>query len=797
MKVKLLLLLISIVYLMSSCYAIVENGSIPIFAVVESETSAVRADLGIKIVPGSGRIWSSVGPLIGTSTQHTEKVAVSVATNYSMDVNKYDYMFDIKSDASVVEGPSAGAAMALLLTSMLQDKRLPSYVSITGQIYEDGTIGSVGGVYLKAKKAHESGMKLFLIPKGDAYQTHLFPDGIKTVNLVEYAPKNWGLIVVEVADIDEALKYAFMDLSQIDVNTKIKEQEPFAPEMKTLKEKMKPMKELTMKYISECKEEIKEAKDALNEMSNPDMEIMSALLESITSAEKLMKDANMLYEANYLYSAANNAFLSCVYAGFVKDVAKNPSLLEADSSTISFWKEELMEKVQERKKVLESFYTLERSDWIIAAKQRILWAETSLKSIESKATIAEKLKDYEFAAGWYKISGDFYNIALEAKDKFTAKLDLKEMARKKLIEAENCYAKLPEKDDDIDRRIKSAKAGIEISWYDAAIMDAASAYSLCKSLEDSGRKGLSEIKKMVDEKNVEIYDEITKDNSLIWAELYLDHAEYFKKAAEYYEAEGMNSKAVENAKAALSLAYLAEQTFASSKEIIKALQEADKKQLTIKLPPAENTRIQTPNTKSEQNTSKEETDESTKQIWDYAYLLAIISVAVLLILLILILLFWLHKAKLKRHTAKKQLKRKVEKLENELTKITLLHSRGKISQEEYAAKKAEYEKQIADLKKEISKHSKKLVELDRQVGEIKGLATTLEQIRQHYAQGEITDEDYNKFVEEYNAKVEKLKVDIKSKTESEESELAEQQKNKTEKTSEKILPKRKNKNKVD
>ncbi|MCX8189953.1 MAG: SHOCT domain-containing protein [Candidatus Diapherotrites archaeon] len=767
MKSRGILLLILTTYLMSSCYAIVENGSIPIFAVVESETSAVKAELNISIVPGNGRIWSSVGPLIGTSTQHTEKVAVNVARNYSKDVNKYDYMFDIKSDASVVEGPSAGAAMALLLISMLQDKKLPNYVSITGQIYEDGTVGSVGGVYLKAQKAHESGIKLFLIPKGDAYQTHMFPDGIKTVNLVEYAPKNWGLVVVEVSDIDEALKYAFMDLSEIDVNTKIKEQEPFAPQMKVLKDKMKPMKELTKKYIGNCKEEIKEAKAALNEISNPDMEVMTALLESITNAEKLMKDANMLYEANYLYSAANNAFLSCVYAGFVKDVAKNLSLLESDSSTITFLKEELMEKVQERKNVLESFYTLERSDWLIAAKQRILWAETSLKGMESRLTTIEKLKDYEFAAGWYKISGDFYNIALSAKDKFTAKPNLKEIARKKIIEAENCYAKLSEKDDDIERRIKSAKAGIEIGWHDSAIMDAASAYSLCKSLDEIGKKGLSEIKAMIEEKNKEVYDEISKDNLQVWAELYLDHSEYFKKAADYYQAEGMNSKAIDNAKAALSLAYLAEHTFNSSKEIIKALQEADKKELTIKLPPAENTKSQTPATNTgQQGNGKENSDKSNESAVAYIYILAAIAVVAILIMASI---FLLHRAELKRHPIKKHLKRKIAKLEEELTKINKLHARGKINSEEYAAKKAEYEKQITNLKNEISKYSKKLVELDRQVGEMKGLVAALEQIRYHYSKGEITDEDYNKFVEDYNAKIEKLKMHIKNA-----SELAEE-----------------------
>ena len=55
-------------------------------------------------------------------------------------------MFEIESEAKIVDGPSAGLPITLALIKMVTDKPLPNYVSGTGTIASNGNIGKVGSV---------------------------------------------------------------------------------------------------------------------------------------------------------------------------------------------------------------------------------------------------------------------------------------------------------------------------------------------------------------------------------------------------------------------------------------------------------------------------------------------------------------------------------------------------------------------------------------------------------------------------------------------------------------------------
>ncbi|MCH7902363.1 hypothetical protein IIC68_01265, partial [archaeon] len=105
---KLLLLLTLFSLLFSPAFAVIEKDSIPIYAVTTRGEGLV-AELTLEIEPGEGKIWSSVSPLVGTSTQNAERIAVQVSREFFSRVDDYDFKFTISSVASVVEGPSAGA----------------------------------------------------------------------------------------------------------------------------------------------------------------------------------------------------------------------------------------------------------------------------------------------------------------------------------------------------------------------------------------------------------------------------------------------------------------------------------------------------------------------------------------------------------------------------------------------------------------------------------------------------------------------------------------------------------------
>ena len=121
-----------------------------------------------------------------------------------------------------MDGPSAGAAMTLLLAAELGaggNTELKQDVLITGTINPDGTIGPVGGVPEKALAAGQHGAKLFLVPSGQAFYNEQVcekrqqgPFIYQTCRseqkpLSEYTEKNFGMRVVEVRVINDALAY--------------------------------------------------------------------------------------------------------------------------------------------------------------------------------------------------------------------------------------------------------------------------------------------------------------------------------------------------------------------------------------------------------------------------------------------------------------------------------------------------------------------------------------------------------------------------------------------------------------
>jgi uncharacterized protein len=158
--------------------------------------------------------------LFWVDTQYSIQVAKAVAENVTkINASNYDLIYSIESNASIIGGPSAGAALTIATIAVLKNEKLKSDVMITGTINEDGTIGEIGGVLEKAKAAKDIGAKLFLVPKGQGEQTFLKPDekcvkrGSFTFCETTYQPitvnigNDTGISVIEVSNITEAYKY--------------------------------------------------------------------------------------------------------------------------------------------------------------------------------------------------------------------------------------------------------------------------------------------------------------------------------------------------------------------------------------------------------------------------------------------------------------------------------------------------------------------------------------------------------------------------------------------------------------
>ncbi|MBI4014391.1 MAG: hypothetical protein HY365_00365 [Candidatus Aenigmarchaeota archaeon] len=170
-------------------------------------------------IPGSGQILVSVNSVLSQyDTQLSARAAVLAAGKYTnKNVNDYDIIYVIKADAQAIEGPSAGAAMAISAVAAIENRTLDNSVVITGGIREDGVITAVGGVAEKAGAARDAGATTFLVPTGQ-----LGSDEIERTEqcylrrgrhycIVDYVQKKSasidGLSVIEVSNIGDAIKY--------------------------------------------------------------------------------------------------------------------------------------------------------------------------------------------------------------------------------------------------------------------------------------------------------------------------------------------------------------------------------------------------------------------------------------------------------------------------------------------------------------------------------------------------------------------------------------------------------------
>lgn len=190
-------------------------------AAVDADDLGVLIPLVVELKPGSGKILMNIdNPSFITDTQESMRTAVHEAARItSYELTTTDILFSLKSNISLVGGPSAGAAMTIAAVSVIINKQLDESVAITGTIRDGGTIGQVGGIVQKAEAAKKAGILLFLVPPGQSMVDE------PTQQCSEESGQGWkqtecttstqninvsvvvGINVQEVSTIDEALRY--------------------------------------------------------------------------------------------------------------------------------------------------------------------------------------------------------------------------------------------------------------------------------------------------------------------------------------------------------------------------------------------------------------------------------------------------------------------------------------------------------------------------------------------------------------------------------------------------------------
>ena len=738
MNYKILFCLLFLVLFSANAFAILSSGNTKIFAVTEDE-QGMAADLFLYSIPGSGEVaFVTSNSLVGKDTQSTGNIALQIAQEKSgISGNSHNFIFDIKANASEVDGPSAGAAMTLLMYSTLSEKVLPKNVAITGTINSDGSVGMVGGVYPKAKAASEVGIKLFMIPRGEANQ--VIRDGtVRSINLLKYGPETLGMKVVEVTTIDDVLGYAYSNIGdiQVDVTTTTIGFIPPAIKYKLI---LEPMEALSQNYIKRANAVIDEAKKEL-EVTDLDDDQRSSYYPHLGVAERNVEMAKVFLDQNYLYSAANYSFNARVLAGVIEEIAKTPSLLNNESKVLDLKISNLRREISALKKKM--FYMpTDKAEWVIGAQQRIAYAENALNNLDVDTNIElteeelfDHIYDYVSAEGWFEAATDFFEEAEKSKFKkiIYYSNDFISQIEQRLIEVDTLInsSKVTESAiTEAKRRLNSANISFDSNFYFAALYDSYFAEAFIISEFDKENIADDELMGVV-----EVKIEDNSELNSLWANLFLDHSKFFLENAEFEKSLNKTEAKIANLNTGFDLIVLAGKIDEAKEQIDAYIKYADMEDYI--------------------NDSPEVDIKYVKREYISPYLIILSGVlAFLLCALILVGIYSNYSKSLKGIS-------RAEKLHLVLNRLDKALSQRKVSDAEYFFMKKKYEDELHYVMDKRAKRSKIALNLDESRAKLNALERGLHDLKRHYKSGLIIPEDYDRNVKQFTLEIEGIRRDI-------------------------------------
>jgi ATP-dependent Lon protease len=118
------------------------------------------------------------------------------------DTKRQGIHIHIPEGATPKDGPSAGAAITLVLYSLLTNKKIKNNYAITGEITLQGKITAIGGLELKILGGIKAGVNTFLYPKDNAQEFKIFCEKHKEESkMCEF---------YEVVHINDAIKHVII-----------------------------------------------------------------------------------------------------------------------------------------------------------------------------------------------------------------------------------------------------------------------------------------------------------------------------------------------------------------------------------------------------------------------------------------------------------------------------------------------------------------------------------------------------------------------------------------------------------
>src|ERR1700709_2424149 len=157
------------------------------------------------MLPGKGRFQATgkLGDVMKESIDAARSYVRSKATSFGIKpplFDKIDIHVHVPEGATPKDGPSAGAAMATAIISVITGIPVRRDVAMTGEVTLRGRVLPIGGLKEKLLAALRAGIKTVLIPKENEKDLEEIPDNVRR-----------DLVIVPVTTVDEVLERALVN----------------------------------------------------------------------------------------------------------------------------------------------------------------------------------------------------------------------------------------------------------------------------------------------------------------------------------------------------------------------------------------------------------------------------------------------------------------------------------------------------------------------------------------------------------------------------------------------------------
>lgn len=451
---------------------------------------------------GSGKVFVDISPYFSIETQQSSRNAeIAAASAANANRSLYDVFIQIAAPAQVVDGPSGGSALATLMYSEFTHQTPRPDLSMTGTINPDGSIGRIGGLMQKAQAASQAGVKVLLIPDGQATEGD--------VDLTAYGPQVLGMQIVEVRNLQDALAIAFSPTGS-PVNATPHVIPPLSVAPLAPSPGMQRFAPIAQNTLSSAGEQLAQ----LLAKTGPTI--------AYNRSRVSLNESSYLFANGYSYSAANNAFLT--QATVFARLHGNDS-----RESLSALAQSLLARAQAAQPPQK---TVSNFEWAISSELRTQWANSRLQAAVSalqyaNSSTTEQANGIEVAQGWLDAGKQLAQIADEqAASRPSARVEdsqFKTLAAQKIADAKNqANDSLEPVDPEAALHLENARNEFAAGRYAAAYIDAVFSLSFSTASSDYASQTLSE-----DLASVGNSSGLADLNDSAWAQLYYSHALYY------------------------------------------------------------------------------------------------------------------------------------------------------------------------------------------------------------------------------------------------------------------------------